>query len=255
MASNGAAQKVASVTGGASGIGFAFAQRWVNDGGRVVVMDLNPEALDAAVQALGGPAVARGAVLDVTDSAAVDAAFASVRNIEGRLDAAVNCAGIARPAPSAEVSDDDFVSLVDIHLNGTMRACRAAYPLLKASSGAIVNISSVAASSGMPARASYCAAKAGVEGLTRTLAVEWAPQSIRVNAVGPGYTRTAMMDSLTREGKLDISPLLSRTPMGRLAEPEEIAAAINFLASADASYITGQSLLVDGGMTVDGNWY
>jgi NAD(P)-dependent dehydrogenase (short-subunit alcohol dehydrogenase family) len=248
-------QRVASVTGGASGIGLAFAQRWVKEGGRVVLMDMNAQALDAAVLQLGGFEAARGTVVDVTDAAVVDAAFASIAETEGRLDAAVNCAGIARPAPSSEVSDADFVRLVDIHLNGTMRACRAAYPLLKASRGAIVNISSVAASSGMPARASYCASKAGIEGLTRTLAVEWAPESIRVNAVGPGYTRTALTDTLIREGKLDVSPLVARTPMGRLAEPEEIAAAINFLVSPDASYITGQSLLVDGGMTVDGNWY
>lgn len=255
MASTVTTSKVASITGGASGIGFAFAQRWVKDGGRVVLMDMNPGALETAAQKLGGPKVARGVVVNVTDTVSVNQAFESISDNENRLDAAVNCAGIARPAPSAEVSDADFMGLVDIHLHGTMRACRAAFPLLRARGGAIVNISSVAASSGMPARASYCAAKAGIEGLTRTLAVEWAPDSIRVNAVGPGYTRTALTDTLVREGKLDVTPLISRTPLGRLAESEEIAAAINFLVSADASYITGQALLVDGGMTIDGNWY
>ncbi|MDP5226725.1 MULTISPECIES: SDR family oxidoreductase [Arthrobacter] len=248
-------RRIASVTGGASGIGLAFAQRWVDDGGAVVLLDLNADAFDDAVEHLGGPDKARGCTVDVTDARSVAAAFASIAEQEGRLDAAVNCAGIARPAPSSEVSDKDFVRLVDIHLHGTMRACQAAYPLLKESNGSIVNISSVAASSGMPARASYCASKAGIEGLTRTLAVEWAPDSVRVNAVGPGYTRTALTEKLMAEGKLDVSPLVARTPLGRLADPREIAAAINFLVSEDASYITGQSLLVDGGMTVDGNWY
>jgi len=248
--------KVAAITGGASGIGFAFAQEWVSQGNRVVLLDLNAEAIDRAVESLGGSGVARGVVTDVTSNPSVVAAFESIAATEGRLDVGVNCAGIARPAPSAELEDDDWVSLVDIHLSGTMRACRAAYPLLKASGkGAIINISSVASRAGMPKRASYCASKAGIDGLTRVLAVEWAPDGIRVNSVAPGYVLTEMTAVNIEKGFVDPGPIIARTPLGRFAQPSEIASVIGFLASDAASYVTGHSLTTDGGMTIDGNWY
>ncbi|MHB1164165.1 MAG: SDR family NAD(P)-dependent oxidoreductase [Candidatus Nanopelagicales bacterium] len=247
---------VAAITGGAAGIGYSFAELWVSQGRRVVLIDLNPDALSNAVAQLGGHEVARGVVTDVTVNAAVVDAYASIADIEGRLDVGLNCAGIARPGPSAEVTDEDWSNLINIHLSGTMRACREAYPLLKASGrGAVVNVASVASHMGMPKRASYCAAKAGIDGLTRSLAVEWAPDNIRVNAVAPGYVRTAMTAMLVEQGKLDVNPIMARTPMKRLAEPSEIANVIGFLASDAASYVTGHSLVADGGMTVDGNWY
>jgi short-subunit dehydrogenase len=248
--------KVAAITGGASGIGFAFAQEWVSQGSRVVLLDLNAEAIDRAVESLGGSGVARGIVTDVTSNPSVVAAFESIAATEGRLDVGVNCAGIARPAPSAELDDDDWVSLVDIHLSGTMRACRAAHPLMKASGkGAIINISSVASRAGMPKRASYCASKAGIDGLTRVLAVEWAPDGIRVNSVAPGYVLTEMTAVNIEKGFVDPGPIIARTPLGRFAQPSEIASVIGFLASDAASYVTGHSLTTDGGMTIDGNWY
>ncbi|MEI6374977.1 MAG: SDR family NAD(P)-dependent oxidoreductase [Actinomycetes bacterium] len=248
--------KVSAITGGASGIGFAFAQEFVSQGGRVVLLDLNAEALDRAVESLGGPGVARGVVTDVTSNPSVVDAYESIAANEGRLDVGVNCAGIARPAPSAELQDDDWVSLVDIHLSGTMRACRASYPLLKASGkGAIVNISSVASRVGMPKRASYCASKAGIDGLTRVLAVEWATDGIRVNSVAPGYVLTEMTSVNIEKGFVNPDPIIARTPMGRFAQPSEIASVISFLASDAASYVTGHSLTTDGGMTIDGNWY
>lgn len=244
---------VAAVTGGASGIGLAFAARWIKDGGRVVLLDRAADDLARAVSLLGESA--RGILADVTVGADVDTAYVSIAAEEGRLDAVVNSAGIARPSPSAEVSDADFAVMLDIHLTGTLRNCRAAYPLLQRCGGAIVNIASVAAHTGMPGRLSYTTAKAGVAGLTRTLAVEWAPDGIRTNAVGPGYVRTALTDELVARGKLDPAPIVARTPLGRFAEPEEIAEAIFFLASPAASYINGHVLMADGGMTVDGNWY
>lgn len=146
--------------------------------------------------------------------------------------------------------------MLDIHLSGSMRSCRAAYPLLlKSDRAAIVNIASVAALTGMPGRASYTTAKAGIAGLTRTLAVEWGPQGIRTNAVGPGYVRTALTDTLIDEGKLDDRPIRARTALGRFAEPGEIAEAIHFLCSPAASFINGHLLMADGGLTIDGNWY
>ncbi|GAB3618350.1 SDR family oxidoreductase [Okibacterium endophyticum] len=248
-------RKVAAITGGASGIGFAFAKRWIADGGRVVLLDINAAGLDTATAELGGPETARGVVCDITSRTSVDSAIESIRTHEGRLDGLLNGAGIGRPSPSAEVSDEDFEGLIDIHLFGAMRTARAAHGLLSESSGAIVNISSVAATSGMPQRASYCTAKAGIEGLTRTLAVEWASDGIRVNAVAPGYTKTALTKKLIEDGKLRADRIEARTPLRRFAEPEEIASTIAFLLSKDASYVTGHSLLVDGGMTIDGDWY
>lgn len=245
---------VAAITGGASGIGLESARRWIAHGGTAVLLDLARPALDKALAELGGRA--RGAVVDVADNASVLAGFQSIREIEGRLDAVVNSAGIARPGPSSEVSDEEFTHMLDIHLTGAMRSCRAAYPLLKRTGrGTIVNLASVASLTGMPGRASYTTAKAGIVGLTRTLAVEWAPDGIRVNAVGPGYVRTALTDTLVAEGKLDDALIKARTPLGRFADPEEIAEAIHFLSTPASSYVNGHLLMVDGGMTVDGNWY
>jgi NAD(P)-dependent dehydrogenase (short-subunit alcohol dehydrogenase family) len=246
---------VAAITGGASGIGLAFAKRWIAGGGTAVLMDLTEDALAKAQGELGAEA-ARGVRVDVTDNSTVLAAFETIRKVEGRLDAVVNSAGIARPYSSHDVSDKDFSLMLDIHVTGTMRSCQAAYPLLKETGGGtIVNLASVAAVVGIPKRASYTTAKAGIAGLTRTLAVEWAQEGIRTNAVGPGYVRTAMTDNLKAEGKLDDGPIKARTPLGRFAEPEEIAEAIYFLSTSASSYVNGHLLMVDGGMTIEGNWY
>lgn len=245
---------VAAITGGASGIGLAFAQHWIKDGGQAVLLDLSADALESAVRQLGPQA--RGVRMDVTDTASVDAAFTDIEDREGGLDVLVNSAGIARPAASHEMSDRDFTRVMDIHVTGTFRSCRSAFPLLRASrQAAIVNLASVAAAAGMPGRANYTAAKAGIAGLTRTLAVEWAGEGIRVNAVGPGYVHTPFTDTLISEGKLRTDGIESRTPMGRFAEPDEIAEAIGFLASPRSSYITGHLLMADGGLTVQGDWY
>lgn len=247
-------RRIAAITGGGSGLGKAFAARWVRDGGRAVLLDLSKENIDSAVTELGAENV-RGVITDVTNATSVNTAMKSIQDREGGLDALLNGAGIGRPARSSEVSDEDFSLLLDIHLVGTLRASRAAYSLLKISRGAIVNIGSVGARLGLPGRASYCSAKAGIEGLTRTLAVEWAPEGIRVNSVNPGYVRTALTEAQIESGQLHPSPIEARTPLGRFGLPEEIAGPINFLFSQEASFITGHSLYVDGGLTVDGNWY
>lgn len=248
---------LALITGGASGIGLAFAQRWVAEGGRAALVDLSPEALESTSAALGPDSFAQGFAADVTDDPAVLRTVDAIGHWGGGvIDVVVNCAGIARPAPAAQATDSSWSGLVDIHLNGTMRVNRAAYRyLVRSANPAIVNISSVAAAAGMPGRSSYCAAKAGVEGLTRALAVEWSPNRIRVNAVAPGYVRSEMTAGLLAAGELDLAPILLRTPMHRMAEPEEISSAIYFLSTSASSYITGQTLYVDGGMTIDGNWY
>lgn len=248
-----AVQPVALITGGASGIGLSFAKHWMEAGGRAVLADLGEDALARATQYLGPRS--RAAVCDVTRRSDVDAAVLSVEQIEGRLDAVLNSAGIARPQPSAEITDDMFSLMMDIHVTGSMRVCRAAYPLLCQSGGTIVNVASVAATAGMPQRASYTAAKAAIGGLTRTLAVEWGASGVRVNAIAPGYVRTALADTLIAEGKLADEKIRARTSLGRFADPEEIASAAYFLATSASSFINGQVLAVDGGLGIDGNWY
>ncbi|MDR7292824.1 SDR family NAD(P)-dependent oxidoreductase [Pseudoglutamicibacter albus] len=243
----------AAITGGASGIGYAVAQKWVANGGRVVLMDINEEQLDKAVESFGEDA--RGIIADVTNREAVDTAFASIREVEGRLDALVTSAGNAKPVATAEMTDEQWEPLLDVHLSGMMRSCRAAHSLLAESKGSIVAISSVAGVQGMPKRASYNTVKHGVIGFIKSLAVEWAGDGIRVNAVAPGYTLTPFNKKLTDEGLLDIEPVRSRIPLDRWAEPEEIAAPIVFLTSPAASFITGHTLVVDGGMTIAGDWY
>lgn len=247
-------QPVALITGGAAGIGLAFAELWIEQGGVAVIADLDETAIAAAVAGLP-PDSARGMVCNVTDTAGVDAVVASIRETEGRLDTVLNSAGIARPEKSSEITDAAFQLMLDIHVTGTMRVCRAAYALLRESGGTIVNVASVAAVSGMPQRASYTTAKAAIGGLTRTLAVEWGREGIRVNAIAPGYVRTALTDALIAEGRLDDAPIRARTALGRFAEPAEIVSAAYFLASAASSYVNGHMLVVDGGLTIDGNWY
>ncbi|TFD54668.1 SDR family oxidoreductase [Cryobacterium sp. Hh11] len=245
---------VAAVTGGASGIGLAFARKWLECGGHVILMDYQQASLDTAIRELGPSA--RGIIVDVTKNATVVSAYDSIREIEGRLDAVVNCAGVATPSPSEDVTDESWMNMLDIHLTGSMRSCRAAFPLLIESNRAsIVNIASVASLVGMPGRASYTTAKAGIAGLTRTLAVEWARRGIRCNAVGPGYVRTNLTDALVASGRLSDGLITDRTPLGRFAEAAEIAEAIYFLSTPAASYVNGHLLMADGGMSVDGNWY
>lgn len=251
----GAERPVMAITGGASGIGYATATQWIQTGGAVVLMDLDSIALDAAVKVLGQ--YSRAVVTDVTSSESVDSAFDSIADIERRLDAVIACAGNTGPGPSALVSDEQFQRVTEVHLAGTFRTLCAAHGLLKKAEagGSIVTISSVAGRVGMPQRASYNAVKYGIEGLTKSLAVEWTLDGIRVNSVAPGYVWTPLNQKLESNGQIDTSAIRARIPVGRWAIPEEIAKPIIFLASTAASYINGHTLYVDGGMTIAGDWY
>lgn len=251
-----AAPQVAVITGGASGIGWATAERLGADGFLTVLADRDgAAAADAAERLRAGGATAHDVTVDVTEPASVARAFDATLTAHGAVDVLVNCAGFARPIPSAELDEASWAAQLDVHLGGTMRCCRAAYPALARSRRAtIVNVSSVLGRVGNPMRLAYGTAKAGIEGMTRTLAVEWARAGICVNAVAPGYTRTPLIDALVRDGKLDPASLERRIPLRRLAEREEVAGAIAFLCGPDARYVTGQTLVVDGGMSVDGDW-
>ena len=249
------AMPAALVTGGGGGIGAAVAREWVAGGGRVALLDLELAKAQAVADELGRD-VASAHAADVRDVAQIDAAMAEIADrYKGTLAGLVNCAGVAGAYVHATGSDDDWTRMIDIHLNGTARLCRAAFPLLSsAPSAAVVNVSSMAASRGLTQRANYCAAKAGIEGLTRALAMEWSP-SIRVNAVAPGFVQTPLIDALIAEGSLDTAPVIARTPLRRFCRPDEVASAVTFLLSDKAGFITGCVLPIDGGLTMEGDWY
>jgi NAD(P)-dependent dehydrogenase (short-subunit alcohol dehydrogenase family) len=248
--------RVAFVTGGAGGIGRATCQAFYDAGYNVALTDLDgATAAGAAAEIDASGDRVLGLSCDVSSTESVNEAVDTVVAGMGRLDALANIAGVVGPGPSEELADADWDRLVSIHLGGMFRCSRAAFPALSATgAGSIVSISSIAGRTGFSFRASYCAAKAGIEGLTRALAVEWAKRGVRVNAVAPGHVRTPMLDHSLAIGSVTPEVVEARTnriPMGRYAQPEEIAAAVLFLSSPAASYITGEVLCVDGAITVN----
>lgn len=247
--------KTALVTGGAKGIGLAVSQELISEGWNVVITGRDATAIASAVASLdSGPGKAAGKIMDVRDRASIDAVFAEVRNEFNSLDSLINCAGIIIRDESEVLSEQDWNTVIDTDLSGVFKCSQAAYADLVKSPGAtIVNVGSIAGSVGIAGRAGYTAAKAGLEGLTRTLGLEWADRDIRVNAVAPGWTRTEMVAGGIKDGRLSEAALTARIPQQRLAEPSEIAKVVKFLISADSSYITGQTIVVDGGITINGN--
>lgn len=243
---------VAIVTGGAQGIGWATARRLAEEWAHVVIVDLDGPSAEARARDLGDGHLGLG--VDVTCQADVAAMLETVIATFGRIDVLINNAGIAeRSAPTLEQPIADFERVLRVHLHGTFLMSQAvAGEMLKGDGGAIVNLSSIAGLGGIPMRNAYSAAKAGIVGMTRSMACEWARQGVRVNAVAPGYVRTALVAELARTGAIDLATLEARTPMGRLAQAEEIAEAIVFLASPRASFMTGSVLVADGGWTALG---
>jgi len=239
------ADQVVVVTGGARGIGDAIVRRMVDEGARAVVADL----IDP------GEPVERTRYLrcDITDRAAVEAAHASIEAEEGRLDVLVNNAGIQRVALTDQFDPATWESVIAVHLFGAFYWSRLALATMKRQgSGAIVTVASVAGLMGIPGRGPYSAAKAALMSLTRVMAVEVGAVGIRVNAVAPGMARTLLVEQGIRDGSIDPEAMLDEIPMRRFATVDDIAKAVCFLASDDASYVTGQTLVVDGGWTVLG---
>jgi NAD(P)-dependent dehydrogenase (short-subunit alcohol dehydrogenase family) len=247
--------KTALVTGGAKGIGLAISQELVALGWNVVVTGRDAAAIDTAVAGLAsGPGKAIGRVMDVRDRTSIDSVIADSRSEFGSLDSLINCAGVIIRDESEVLSEADWETVIDTDLSGVFKCSQAAFAdLEKAKGSTIVNVGSIAGSVGIAGRAGYTAAKAGLEGLTRTLGLEWADRDIRVNAVAPGWTRTEMVAGGIKDGRLSEAALTSRIPQKRLAEPSEIAKVVLFLMSSDSSYITGQTITVDGGITINGN--
>lgn len=240
-----ASKGVALVTGASRGIGRAIALALAQDGWRVVgtaTTESGAAGITEALSAVGG----RGIVLNVTDAAASQAAVDDIVAKEGGLHVLVNNAGITRDTLSMRMKDEDWDAVVDTNLKAVFRMARAATkPMMKQRSGRIINITSVVGASGNAGQANYAAAKAGVAGLTRSLARELGSRGITVNCVAPGFIATDMTEVLPEAQK---AALLSQIPLGRLGAPEEIAAAVVFLASPGGAYITGSELHVNGGM-------
>ena len=240
-------RQTALVTGASRGIGRAIAKTLAEAGFRVVgtaTTDSGAAAISDALGALGG----KGIVLNVTDGAALDAAIDAIVKEFGGLHVLVNNAGITRDTLSMRMKDEDWDAVVDTNLKAVFRACRAATrPMMRQRYGRIVNITSVVGVSGNAGQANYAAAKAGVAGLSRTLARELGARNITVNCVAPGFIATDMTDGLPEAAK---AALLASIPLGRLGQAEEVAHAVAFLASAQAGYITGTELHVNGGMVM-----
>jgi 3-oxoacyl-[acyl-carrier protein] reductase len=246
MSDNASTPQVALVTGASRGIGRAIALELARQGYLVAgtaTTAAGAQSIDAALAAFPG---CHGVVLDVTDAAACDAAVEQVTRRGGGLHVLVNNAGITRDMLAMRLKDEDWDAVLDTNLKAVFRMSRAVMrTMMKQRYGRIVNITSVVGASGNPGQSNYAAAKAGVAGMTRALARELASRNITVNCVAPGFIETDMTASLPAEQQ---KALLGQIPAGRLGQPAEIAHAVAYLASAQAAYVTGQELHVNGGM-------
>lgn len=244
--------KKALVTGGARGIGKAISQALWRAGANVAVFGRNEAAARDFCRSLSnGAANGRAAAayrVDVTDGSAVAAAVKQVGKDFGGLDIVVNNAGVARDNLSIRMTEDEWDEVLNTNLRGAFQVCRAAFSLLRRSrAGRIVNMSSVIGLTGNAGQANYAASKAGLIGLTKSLAREYAAKKITVNAVAPGYIETDMTASLSTEAR---EAIVSRTPLGRLGTSDDVAPAVVFLASDAAAYITGEVLNISGGLVI-----
>ena len=237
---------IALVTGAAQGIGYACAEALAEDGYRLVLADINTEGVASAAKALGNDTV--GMTCDVGNPEAINAMFDQIEADIGPVSVLVNNAGIANPGDFLETSIDQFKSVIDVNLIGTFVALQRAAKGMVANQieGAIVNMSSINAQVAIPAIAAYCSSKGGVMQLTKSSALALAPHNIRVNAVGPGSIDTAMMAGVNANPEA-MNVVMSRTPLKRIGTPREIGNVVAFLASEKASYITGETIYVDGG--------
>jgi len=237
------------VTGGASGIGLAISQRLAKDGRGVAILDLNGEAAEQAAAMLRAKgALAIGIGVDVCDRPLIDAAVAEVHDRLGRPTILINSAGMTGFNPFLEISSELWAKILAVNLTGTFDCCQAVIPsMVEEGWGRIVNISSSSTHSGVPRMVHYVAAKSGVVGLTKALALEFAPLGITVNTIPPGFIDTPMLRGANSGGSLDIEKNIATTPVRRVGIPEDIAAACAFLVSEEASYVTGQVIGVNGG--------
>jgi 3-oxoacyl-[acyl-carrier protein] reductase len=242
-------KRVALVTGGSRGIGAAIVQRLAKDGVHVVALARSLDKLEAIcnqIKAEGGSAEALA--VDIADSKAFAAAVEKTADTHGRLDVLVNNAGITRDGLILRMDDEDFDAVIDTNLKSAFVAIRtAARPMMRAKGGRIINISSVSGVVGNAGQANYAASKAGLIGLSKSVAKELSGKNITCNVVAPGFISTDMTDSLSDQIKERVKEII---PLRRFGQPQEIAGVVSFLAGPDSSYVTGQVILVDGGMVM-----
>jgi NAD(P)-dependent dehydrogenase (short-subunit alcohol dehydrogenase family) len=247
--------KICVVTGGAQGIGRAIADEFAAQGARLAILDINADgAREAADQLRGRGTNAEPFECDVADRASVFAVAEEVTSRLGPCHVLVNNAGLALMGPSLDFPEHDWRRSIDVMQTGVF-FCSQAFgrQMIEAGRGAIVNIASMNATVAFPMRLAYNAAKAAIVSMTQVLAIEWAEHGIRVNAIGPGVTKTSLVDKAIQEGLVDEAAYIGRTPQRRLGRPEEIAKAVLFLASEeDSSFVTGTFLIVDGGWSAYG---
>ncbi len=238
---------VAVVTGSTRGIGRAIAEELAIAGARVVLTGRDARSAESAARALGPSHL--GVALDVRSRDSIDAALRMVVSGLGEPSILVNNAGVNHLAHAEDFPEAAWDEVIDVNLSGLFRCCQAfGSRMLAEGAGTIVNVASITgAAVGMPWRAPYGASKAGVVGLTRVLAVEWARRGVRVNAVLPGPVRTPMVEQAIEDGFVDANAIVERTPAGRLAEPSDVAGAVLALVREDTGFVTGQTLVVDGG--------
>lgn len=245
--------RVAIITGAARGIGAGTAKRFADEGASVAIFDINEEQAAETAASLGG-AKAIGVGVNVTDAASVEAGVARVLDELGGLHVLINNAGITRDNLLFKLTEEDWDAVMNVHLKGAFLMSKAAQKtFVDQKYGKILNLSSISAN-GNRGQANYSAAKAGVQGFTRTLALELGPFGVNVNAIAPGFIATEMTDDTARRLKMDVDEFrklnAEANPVKRVGFPEDIAAAAAFLCSDEASYITGQTLYVDGGAKI-----
>lgn len=239
--------KVAAITGASRGLGASIAAALAAAGARVVLLGRDAAALSAVRESI----TARGhaaatAILDVTDITQIDVEFDRILQCAGRLDVLVNNAGVEQTSPSLEVTEAIWDRIVDVNLKAAFFCAQAAARRMNAG-GSIINLCSLTSQLGVPTAAPYGASKSGLAGLTRALAVEWAPLGIRVNGIGPGYFRTALTEDFFNDPEWQ-QVMLPKIPMRRFGDPDDLSGAAVFLSSNASAYVTGQILYVDGGL-------
>ncbi|MEY9159169.1 SDR family NAD(P)-dependent oxidoreductase [Bradyrhizobium japonicum] len=239
--------KVVIVTGAASGIGEATARRFVAEGAKAALIDRDEASLEKVANSLPADQV-MVQTADVSDSRAVDGMVAAVIGRFGRLDVIVNNAGVHEGGDPASITDEKWRKVMSTDIDGVFYGCRAALPHLEKTKGSIVNTASVSGTGGDWGMSPYNAAKGAVVNLTRALALDLGKKGIRVNGVCPSLTRTGMTEDMMDDKKL-LTKFAERIPLGRVCEPQEVAAVIAFLASDDASFMTGANVAVDGGVS------
>jgi len=248
--------KVAIVTGASRGIGAAIVQTLAERGATVIASAHAADPPDAFVAGLQARELhVHGRIADVTEPEQVQDLADWTREQFGRIDVLVNNAGIGAVAPTETLSLDRWSSVLAVNLTGPMLCSQAVgRHMLQAGGGVIINIGSIFGETGMPMRAAYAASKHGLVGLTRVLAVEWASRGVRVVTVEPAYVSTGLDEQDQKDGGYSPDDIIGRTPLGRYVEPREIAATVAFLASDEASFITGTTIAVDGGWLAHGGW-